>query len=62
MTGSILIDFQKMPGSEGEKDYHKQVYGAIKLQLSELEQFDKTNAFTTCTKCGMVLTKEVGRG
>ncbi len=36
LTGSILIDFQSMPVSEEERDYHKQVYGAIKLQLSEM--------------------------
>jgi ribosomal protein L37E len=59
ITGSILIDFQNMPGSEEEKDYHKQVYGAIKLHLSEMEKYEKTSHFNICTKCGMILTKEV---
>jgi len=39
LTGSILIDFQSMPGTEEERDYHKQVYGAIKLHLSEMEKY-----------------------
>lgn len=59
ITGSILIDFQNMPGSDEEKDYHKQVYGAIKLHLSEMEKYEKTSHFNTCKKCGMVLTREV---
>lgn len=62
ITGSILIDFQNMPGSDEEKDYHKQVYGAIKLHLSEMEKYEKTSHFNTCKKCGMVLTREVRSG
>lgn len=59
ITGSILIDFQNMPGSDEEKDYHKQVYGAIKLHLSEMEKYEKTSHFNICKKCSMVLTREV---
>ena len=34
ITGNVLIDFNNMPGSKEEIDYHKQVYGAIKLDLT----------------------------
>lgn len=61
LTGSILIDFENMPGSEEEKDYHKQVYSTIKLHLSEMEKYEKTSHFNMCKKCGMVLTTEVSQ-
>jgi hypothetical protein len=59
LTGGILIDFQNMPGTDEEKDYHKQVYGVIKLHLSEMEKYEKTSHFVSCKNCKMVLTQEV---
>lgn len=59
LTGGMLIDFQNMPGTDEEKDYHKQVYGAIKLHLSEMEKYEKTSHFVSCKNCKMVLTQEV---
>lgn len=57
LTGSILIDFEQMTGTQEERDYHKQVYGAIKLQLSEMEKYEKTSQFISCSNCKMVLTQ-----
>lgn len=59
LTGSILIDFEELPGSEEERDYTKKVYGAIKLQLSEMEKYKKVSHFNHCKQCNMVLTSEV---
>ena len=59
ITGNILINFDKMPGSQEEKEYQKEVYSAIKLQLSEMEKYEQTTHFNHCHKCNMVLTIQV---
>ena len=56
ITGNILINFDNMPGTEEEKDYQKEVYSAIKFQLSEMERYEQISHFIHCKNCNMVLT------
>lgn len=36
---NIFIDFQSMPGTNEERNYHKEVFSAIKLSFADMEKY-----------------------